>query len=89
MIIQVCEELHSFMSNVLLPVNNKAQCLSLQQQLMNTRDISVACGSVTKTNTDNNSNHELYFVRISVQIYLDISDFQRLAFAVKSILNLN
>lgn len=82
------------MCNVALPAALKtaAQVGTLQQRLMKEHHISIACHFVTHRTdgtTDNSSGDApgiIHFVRLSAQVYLELSDFELLADTVLRLL---
>jgi hypothetical protein len=75
--------MQAFMANVLLPISTAQQVAKLQRALMDDFHISVVFGMVR-----GRDNEEIHFVRLSAQVYLALSDFQFLAIAVATILQL-
>lgn len=76
-------EMQAFMGNVILPLTSAADAQTLQRRLLQDHDISVVFGVVVGT-----ERNEIHFLRISAQVYLELSDFVILASAVKHILGL-
>ena len=81
----VSDKMTCFMSNIILPkVQNHDDCILLQKKLFDENNISMVFGSVN----NNNNNNKIYFTRISVQVYMEMSDFIKLGKNVKRILEI-
>lgn len=90
--------MQAFMANVILPLSSEEKALALQQRLMQEAQISMVYGSVPKR-TDgeaadalmarglHDSQDRIFFIRVSAQVYLEMSDFELLARKVQEILS--
>jgi hypothetical protein len=89
---QVPESMTGYMSNVALPrVQNMDQVRELERQLMQ-QHISIKCEAVRRYNEsgahqpEKEAEEMIYFVRLSAQVYLQLSDFETMADAVLKLL---
>ena len=71
----------AFMSNVILPIQNNEHCSILQKRLFDENKISMVYGQVLSQ-----EGTQIYYTRISAQVYLSLNDFILLASNVKRIL---
>jgi selenocysteine lyase/cysteine desulfurase len=72
-------ELCAFMTNVVLPTSNDQETQELQRILDEEYNVYIVTGKVPVTNNTDGSQREVYFTRLSAQVYLELSDFQRLS----------
>jgi hypothetical protein len=89
---QVPESMTGYMSNVSLPrVQNMDQVRELERQLMQ-QHISIKCEAVRRYSEsgahqpEKETEEMIYFVRLSAQVYLQLSDFETMAEAVLKLL---
>lgn len=86
LVVQVPFSMQAVMANVVLPCKTLDEANCLQAKLHRERDIYIVVGSVKAA--EGGEASELVFVRISAQVYLEMSDFHVLAAAVKELLTL-
>ena len=93
---QVPLDLSGYMSNIALPLSVRSmnQVRALERTLMKEHDISIKCERVYRHQygsnvAPNGSDDEdaIHFVRLSAQVYLNLSDFQCVAEAVLVVLD--
>lgn len=70
---QVPMELQGVMANIILPCSTQREADALQTHLIEQHRVYIVTGSVP----------DIVFVRISAQVYLDFTDFEKLARLVK------
>jgi len=92
---QVPEDLTGFMSNIALPIHDEEKVSVLQSRLFKEHNISVVYHSVNlrsdfavPAHLDGLQGGEkmVFFVRLSAQVYLELSDFELLADTVLQLL---
>lgn len=92
---QVPENLTGFMSNVALPIHDEDKVSVLQSRLFKEHNISVVYHSVNlrsdfavpaHLNELQGEGTLVFFVRLSAQVYLELSDFELLADTVLQLL---
>ena len=81
---QVPESMTGFMSNVALPteLSSTAQLRALEQRLLLEHHVSIKGESIRRTGTV----ESIFFVRLSAQVYLELSDFANMADLVLQLL---
>jgi selenocysteine lyase/cysteine desulfurase len=75
--------MQAFMANIIMPLQTLEEAEKLQRRLLEEYNIYTVYGSVPAAQ---DNNKLIVFVRISAQVYLDMSDFVLLAKAVKECL---
>lgn len=92
----VCESLTANMINVVLPTHDSEAVSFLQKQLDDVHNIYIVCSSLRintciegdkGSDSANSITNDVFFTRLSAQIYLELSDFARLANLVPIILS--
>jgi hypothetical protein len=76
------------MANVVLPLTTEEEAKHVQTVLFETYKVTMVYGSVQRR-TDGQattSQNHIYFIRLSSQVYLELSDFELLGDKVLSIL---
>lgn len=74
-----------FMANVILPkIESQEEAVSLQKRLFDEHNVSMVFGSVPHRD----GSRQIFFIRVSVQVYIEMKDFEVLAAGVQQIVSL-
>lgn len=74
-----------FMANVILPkIESQEEAVTLQNRLFDENNVSMVFGSVPHRD----GNRQIFFIRVSVQVYIEMNDFEIIAAGVKRIVEL-
>lgn len=86
--LQTPASMNEFMCNVVLPLPVHAQAFAdaLQTTLRSSHNLSVVFGSVVACIAPIEGFRRVFFVRLSAQVYLELSDFEALAEGVTHVL---
>ena len=81
--------MNEFMCNVVLPlpIHEQSFADALKSALRSSYGLSVVFGSVALSVDNVEDHHRVFFVRLSAQVYLELSDFVALATGVLQLLN--
>lgn len=87
-LLQTPASMNEFMCNVVLPLPVHAQAFAdaLQTTLRSSHNLSAVFGSVVARIAPIEGFRRVFFVRLSAQVYLELSDFDALAEAVARVL---